>query len=223
MKLSKGTRLTIFVVALLVIDQVIKILVKTHMHLHESIPVFGTWFEIHFIENEGMAFGMSFGSGWGKLLLTVFRIVLGVAIIFYIRKLLKKPDTPTGVLYGLAAIMCGAFGNIIDSLFYGLVFSESTPAQVAAFFPEGGGYAGIFFGKVVDMFYFPIIDTTFPDWMPFIGGRPFRFFDAIFNFADSCITVGAIYLLLFQWKFFSKPKEKQPEEVPSDPGERPGR
>ena len=204
MKLSKGTRLTLFVIVLLIIDQVIKILVKTNMTLGQSIPVFGTWFKIHFIENVGMAFGMSFGGGVGKFLLTFFRIILGIAIIVYIRKLLKKPDTPTGVLYGLAAIMCGAFGNIIDSLFYGLIFSESTFTQVATMFPPEGGYAGLFFGKVVDMFYFPIIDATFPDWMPLIGGRPFRFFDAIFNFADSCITVGAIYLILFQWKFFSK-------------------
>ena len=204
MKLSKGTRLTLFVIVLLIIDQVIKILVKTNMTLGQSIPVFGTWFKIHFIENVGMAFGMSFGGGIGKFLLTFFRIILGIAIIVYIRKLLKKPDTPTGVLYGLAAIMCGAFGNIIDSLFYGLIFSESTFTQVATMFPPEGGYAGLFFGKVVDMFYFPIIDTTFPDWMPLVGGRPFRFFDAIFNFADSCITVGAIYLILFQWKFFSK-------------------
>lgn len=204
MKLSKGTRLTLFVIVLLIIDQVIKILVKTNMTLGQSIPVFGTWFKIHFIENVGMAFGMSFGGGVGKFLLTFFRIILGIAIIVYIRKLLKKPDTPTGVLYGLAAIMCGAFGNIIDSLFYGLIFSESTFTQVATMFPPEGGYAGLFFGKVVDMFYFPIIDTTFPDWVPLVGGRPFRFFDAIFNFADSCITVGAIYLILFQWKFFSK-------------------
>ena len=209
MKLSKGTRLTIFVIALLGIDQVIQILVKTNMTLGQSIPVFGSRFKIHFIENIGMAFGMSFGGGIGKLLLTVFRIVLGIAIIFYIRKLLKKPETPNGVLYGLAAIMCGAFGNIIDSLFYGLIFSESTFTQVATLFPEGCGYAPMFFGKVVDMFYFPIIDTTWPDWLPVIGGRPFRFFDAIFNFADSCITVGAIYLILFQWKFFSKSEPKK--------------
>jgi len=212
MKLSKGTRLTIFVVVLLVIDQVIKILVKTNMTLGQSIPVFGTWFKIHFIENIGMAFGMSFGGGIGKFLLTFFRIVLGVAIIIYIRKLLKKPDTPTGVLYGLAAIMCGAFGNIIDSLFYGLIFSESTFTQVATMFPPDGGYAGLFFGKVVDMFYFPIIDTTLPDWMPFVAGKPFRFFDAIFNFADSCITVGAIYLIFFQWKFFSKGEAVEKKE-----------
>ena len=204
MALSKGKKLLIMGAVLLVIDQVSKILVKTNMTLGQSIPVFGTWFEIHFIENIGMAFGMNFGAGIGKFLLTFFRILLGIAIIIYIRKLLKKPETPAGVLYGLAAIMCGAFGNIIDSLFYGMIFSESTFSQVATLFPAGGGYAGPFFGKVVDMLYFPIIDTTWPDWMPLVGGKPFRFFDAIFNFADSCITVGAFYLILFQWKFFSK-------------------
>ncbi|MBQ1168302.1 MAG: lipoprotein signal peptidase [Bacteroidales bacterium] len=212
MKLSKGTRLTLFVIVLLIIDQVIKILVKTNMTLGQSIPVFGSWFKIHFIENVGMAFGMSFGGGIGKFLLTFFRIILGIAIIIYIRKLLKKPDTPTGVLYGLAAIMCGAFGNIIDSLFYGLIFSESTFTQVATLFPPEGGYAGMFFGKVVDMFYFPIIDTTFPDWMPLVGGRPFRFFDAIFNFADSCITCAVAVIFLFYLKDLNKTMEDKTEK-----------
>ena len=150
-----------------------------------------------------MAFGMAFGGNVGKLLLTVFRIALGIAMFIYIRKLLKRDDVPTGVLYGLAAIMCGAVGNIFDSLFYGMIFSESGFTQVATMFPEGGGYAGPFFGKVVDMLYFPIIDTTLPDWFPIWGGKPFRFFSAIFNFADSCITVGAFYLVIFQWRFFS--------------------
>ncbi len=204
MKLSRGTRLTLFVILLLVVDQVSKIVVKTNMTLGESIPVFGNWFQIYFVENMGMAFGMNFGAGIGKLLLTLFRLVLSAAIIVYMRKLLKEPETPAGVLYGLAAILCGAMGNIVDSLFYGLIFNESTYMQVATLFPAGGGYAPLGFGKVVDMLYFPLIDTTWPEWMPFVGGTPFRFFNAIFNFADSCITVGAAYLIFFQWKFFSK-------------------
>ncbi len=203
MALSKGKKLTIFVIALLIIDQVSKILVKTNMTLGQSINVLGDWFQIYFVENVGMAFGMAFGGNVGKLLLTVFRIALGIAMFIYIRKLLKRDDVPTGVLYGLAAIMCGAVGNIFDSLFYGMIFSESGFTQVATMFPEGGGYAGPFFGKVVDMLYFPIIDTTLPDWFPIWGGKPFRFFSAIFNFADSCITVGAFYLVIFQWRFFS--------------------
>ena len=190
-------------IALLVIDQVSKILVKTNMTLGQSINVIGDWFQIYFVENAGMAFGMSFGGLVGKFLLSFFRIVLGVAMFLYIRKLLKRDDVPTGVLYGIAAIMCGAIGNIFDSLFYGLIFSESGFTQVATLFPEGGGYAGLFFGKVVDMLYFPIIDTTLPDWFPIWGGKPFLFFSAIFNFADSCITVGAFYLLIFQWRFFA--------------------
>ena len=204
MALSKGKKLTIFVIALLVIDQVSKILVKTNMTLGQSINVFGDWFQIYFVENIGMAFGMAVGGTVGKLLLSVFRIALGVALFIYIRKLLTRNDVPTGVLYGLAAIMCGAVGNIFDSLFYGLIFSESGFTQVATMFPEGGGYAGLFFGKVVDMLYFPLIDTTLPDWFPIWGGRPFRFFSAIFNFADSCITVGAFYLIIFQWRFFAR-------------------
>ncbi len=204
MKVSKGAKITLFAVALIVIDQIIKILVKTNMVIGQSIPVFGDWCQIYFIENIGMAFGMNFGAGVGKFLLTSFRIVLVAAIIIYIRSLLKKEDTPNGVLYALAAILCGALGNIIDCVFYGVIFSESTFTNLAVMFPPDGGYAPLFFGKVVDMFYFPLIDTTWPEWIPFIGGHPFKFFNAIFNFADACISVSAIYLILFQWKFFSR-------------------
>ena len=191
MRVSKGTRITLLVILLLVIDQVIKILVKTNMSIGQSIHVFGDWFQILFIENNGMAFGLQFGEGWGKLALSLCRLVLIVLIIIYLRKLLKKPDVPGGVLVGLAAILCGAIGNIIDSMFYGIVFD----------------YAPFLYGKVVDMFYFPIIDTTLPANFPFWGGRHVIFFRPIFNFADSCITCGAIYLLLFQWKFFAGGKE----------------
>ena len=188
MKVSKGVRITLLVVLLLIIDQVIKILVKTNMSIGQSIHVFGDWFQILFIENNGMAFGLSFGENWGKLLLSLCRLVLIVVIIIYMRRLLKKADTPAGVLVGLAAILCGAIGNIIDSMFYGIIFD----------------YAPFLYGRVVDMFYFPIIDTTLPANFPFWGGRHIIFFRPIFNFADSCITCGAIYLLLFQWKFFAK-------------------
>ncbi len=203
MKLSRGTKITLLVVLLLVIDQVIKILVKTNMTLGQSIHVFGNWFQIYFVENNGMAFGMQLGATVGKLLLSIFRVALVVVIFLYIRKLLKRPTTPMGVLIGLSAILCGALGNIIDSLFYGLIFSESTLTQVATMFPDGG-YAGFLFGKVVDMFYFPIIDTDLPAWFPIWGGKHVIFFRPIFNFADSCITVGAFYLLIFHWRFFGK-------------------
>ncbi|MCR5014867.1 MAG: lipoprotein signal peptidase [Bacteroidales bacterium] len=209
MKLSRGTKISVLVVALLIIDQVIKLLVKTNMTLGQSIHVFGDWFQIYFIENNGMAFGMQFGGHIGKYLLSIFRIVLVGVIIVYINRLLKKPETPWGVLVGLSAIMCGALGNIVDSLFYGLIFSESTFTQVAQLFPEGGGYAPFLQGRVVDMLYFPLIDTDLPSWVPFWGGRHIIFFRPIFNFADSCITCGAIYLLIFHWRFFSGNREEE--------------
>ena len=173
---------------MLVIDQVVKILVKTNMSIGESINVFGSWFQILFIENNGMAFGMQFGGQVGKFLLSAFRIVLIVAIAVYLHRLLKKEDTPTGVLFGLAAILCGAIGNMIDCMFYGVIFD----------------YAPFMFGKVVDMLYFPIIDTDLPANFPIWGGRHIIFFRPIFNIADSCITCGAIYLVAFKWRFFAK-------------------
>ena len=212
MKVSRGTKITVFIVLLLIIDQIIKILVKTNMTVGQSIHVFGDWFQIYFIENNGMAFGMQFGGHIGKYFLSIFRLVLVAAILYYIRRLLKKPETPMGVLVGLAAIMCGALGNIIDSLFYGLIFSESTFTQVAQLFPAGGGYAGFLQGKVVDMLYFPLIDSYWPQWVPFCGGKPLVFFRPIFNFADSCITCGAIYLLIFQWRFFAKEESRAEKE-----------
>lgn len=212
MKLSRGTRLLILGLLLVVADQIIKILVKTNMTIGEHFSVIGNWFQIYFIENEGMAFGMKFGGQTGKFLLSLFRLVLAGALIYWINDLLKKKGTPAGVVVGLTLITAGAVGNIIDCLLYGILFGESTYRTVAEFLPEAGGYAPFFFGKVVDMFYFPIIDTTFPEWMPLIGGNPFRFFAPVFNFADSCVTCGAIYLIFFQWRFFAK-DERKPEKV----------
>ena len=191
MKISRGTRITFLVVLLLIVDQVVKLLVRTRMTLGQSIHVAGDWFQILFIENNGMAFGLQFGETWGKLALSLCRLVLIVVIIVYMRRLLKRSDTPTGVLVGLAAILCGAIGNMIDCMFYGLIFD----------------YAPFLYGRVVDMFYFPIIDTTLPAGFPIWGGRHIVFFRPIFNFADSCITCGAIYLLLFQWKFFARSED----------------
>lgn len=184
-------------IILVVIDQIIKILVKTNMVIGENFSVLGDWFRILFIENEGMAFGMKFGGLTGKLLLSLFRVALFTFLCWWIRRLSKREDVPTGVLAGLTLITAGAFGNIIDSLFYGVVFSASTSTTVAAF---GGHYAPFLFGKVVDMFYFPLF--TWPDWVPLVGGH--IFFEPVFNFADSCVTVGAFYLIIFQWKFFMK-------------------
>lgn len=187
MKLSRSAKVTLFVVLMIVIDQTVKLLVKTNMSIGESISVFGNWFQILFIENNGMAFGMLFGGQVGKFILSLFRIALIVLISIYIHRLLKKDDTPTGVLFGLAAILCGAIGNMIDCMFYGIIFD----------------YAPFMFGKVVDMLYFPIIDTDLPANFPIWGGRHIIFFRPIFNIADSCITCGALYLIIFKWKFFS--------------------
>lgn len=187
MKLSRSAKVTLFAVLMIVIDQTVKLLVRTNMSIGESISVFGNWFQILFIENNGMAFGMLFGGQVGKFILSLFRIALIVLISIYIHRLLKKDDTPAGVLFGLAAILCGAIGNMIDCMFYGIIFD----------------YAPFMFGKVVDMLYFPIIDTDLPAGFPIWGGRHIIFFRPIFNIADSCITCGALYLIIFKWKFFS--------------------
>ena len=204
MKVSKGTKLFALGVLLVVIDQIMKILVKTNMQIGEHFNVIGNWFQIFFIENEGMAFGMKFGGMAGKFCLSLFRIILFGLLFWWISSLSrtsvtpdggkallpdgKTPVVPTGVLVGLTLIAAGAMGNLIDCLFYGLIFD----------------YAPFMFGRVVDMLYFPLIDTVWPTWMPFVGGERFLFFAPIFNFADSCVTVGAIYLLIFQYSFFMR-------------------
>ena len=200
---NRGRLLLILGIVLVVIDQVIKILVKTNMSIGEHFNVLGNWFQILFIENKGMAFGMSFGGVIGKYALSAFRIILFGVLTWWISRLLKRGTAgdsrdrvPTGVLVGLPLIPAGALGNIIDCLFYGLIFTESAPGVVATW----GHYAPFMQGKVVDMLYFPL--WTWPDWVPFVGGN--IFFEPVFNFADSCVTVGAIYLILFHWKFFSK-------------------
>ena len=192
MKLSKGKKLIILGIAMIVIDQIIKVLVKTNMDLGESINVIGDWFRLNFVLNDGMAFGMAFGGVAGKLILSLFRIALSAGLIWWISKLYKKQDTPTGVLVGLTLITAGAIGNIIDCFFYGLIWPETTMA---------GAPFAFMFGQVVDMFYFPLFDYDF--W-----GFKGTFFGAVFNFADACVTCGAIYLLLFQYKFFSKEDKK---------------
>ncbi len=195
MKLSKGQKLFILGTILVVIDQIIKILVKTNMGLGETIDVIGDWFKLHFVLNKGMAFGMAFGGVWGKVLLSAFRIVLFVVLFRWIGVLSRRADVPAGVLVGLTMITAGALGNIVDCFFYGLIWPETVMS---------GAPFAFMFGQVVDMFYFPLFD--WPSWVPLIGGN--TFFGAVFNFADSCVTCGAIYLILFQWRFFSTEEEK---------------
>ena len=200
----KRKHIVLLIIGLLVLDQVVKFYIKTHMTLGESIHVFGNWFQIYFIENEGAAWGMSLGGKYGKLILSLFRIVAVAAIACFINYLYKK-KAPAGVLVGISLVLAGAMGNIIDSAVYGLIFSESTYSTVAALLPEGGGYAGFLHGKVVDMLYFPLFTIhDMPAWLGWLtgGDGEFTFFAPVFNIADSYITIAVFYLALFQWRYF---------------------
>lgn len=188
------------VLTILTADQWSKFWIKTNMFLGEEFPVLGDWFIIHFTENNGMAFGIEFAGEYGKLFLTLFRIIVVTVIGIYLFRLPKK-TTSKGLLITGSLIFAGAVGNIIDSVFYGVIFDESYN-QVATFLPESGGYAPLLYGKVVDMLYFPLMDGFFPDWLPIWGGQHFLFFRPVFNIADSAITVGIFSLLIFQRKFF---------------------
>ncbi len=198
----------IVIFSVLLIDQVIKILVKTNMTLGHSIPLLGDWFILHFTENYGMAFGMQFSGDYGKLALSLFRILAVFFIGFYLRRLSNR-GAHTGLIICVSLIMAGALGNIIDSAFYGLIFSESQFNQVATLFPKEGGYGSFLHGKVVDMLYFPIIKGTFPAWFPIWAEQPFIFFRPVFNLADASITIGVFALLFFQARFFQKPEKKE--------------
>ena len=196
-------------------DQALKIWVKTHMQIGEDIPLLGTWCRLHFIENEGMAFGMAFGGKAGKLALSLFRIAASGAILWYILRMIRRGSRMLP-LASLALIFVGAVGNLVDSCFYGLLFNESY-YHVATFLPPEGGYAGFLFGKVVDMFYFPLFQFTWPQWVPGIGGRHFEFFNAIFNVADSAITLGVIMLLIDQ--LFIAPKRDKIANLQHEEGQ----
>ena len=212
--MEKGRRYSIIasaiIVVLILLDQILKIWVKTHMALGESIPLLGNWFNLYFVENPGMAFGLSFGQNIGKLMLTLLRVVLVAFLCWYMHRLIKRDQMDWPVLITFSLIIAGALGNIIDCMFYGLIFNESTPLAVAAMFPEGGGYAPFMYGKVVDMIYvklFPIPEN-FPLW----GGT--YFFPAIFNFADSCVTVGVALVIIFNKRIFKEePKEIENAEL----------
>ena len=205
--ITKGRLAALIIVAILLVDQAIKIWVKTSMTLHESIHI-TDWFYITFIENMGMAFGMQLGS---KIILSLFRVVAICVLGYYIRNLVRQ-NARTGYIVCLAMVLAGAAGNLIDCMFYGLIFNESSPNYLSYFVPFGTGYAPFLMGKVVDMFYFPLIETEWPTWMPVVGGDHFVFFSPVFNFADACISVSVVWMLLFYREEISKISIKKEEE-----------
>jgi signal peptidase II len=196
---NRTHKLLAIIFAILIADQVLKIWIKTTMSLGQEIVIFKDWFIIHFVENNGMAFGFEFAGEYGKLFLSLFRIVAVIAIGWYLFRLVKVKEISFGFLVSIALIFSGAIGNIIDSLFYGMIFNHSY-GQVADFLPEGGGYSSFLHGRVVDMFYFPMVHTTLPGWVPFWGGDELIFFRPVFNIADSSITAGIFSILLFYRK-----------------------
>lgn len=208
----KGRNIFLIICLVVIADQALKIYVKTHYHAGESHEVIGNWFRLYFIENEGMAYGWKFGGEWGKIILTLFRLAAVIFGVFYIRKIIKNKYHP-GFIICAALIFSGAVGNLIDSMFYGLIFEDSSQLSynVAKIFPAHG-YAGFLHGKVVDMLYFPVIrNANFPAWIPVWGGQSFEFFRPIFNLSDAAISTGIITILVFQKRFF----KNQTKNIPS--------
>jgi len=213
---KKSIAVLITILSILIIDQAVKIYVKTHIHYGDGFDMFGlSWAKIHFVENEGMAFGLSFGGLTGKYILSIFRIIMVLFLFYILRNLIKHKET-YGLIISFSMIIAGALGNIIDSLFYGLIFSESYfHGGLATMFPPEGGYGSFLTGKVVDMLYFPMIDTVLPEWMPLWGGERFEFFRPVFNIADSAITVGVASILLFHRRFFKSDMVKEEKQFES--------
>jgi len=218
--MSKRLKIVLLIIiGVLLADQLIKIYIKTHFAMGDE-HVFFPWFRIHFTENPGMAFGLEFGGFFGKLILSVFRICAAAFGIYYLRQIIIK-KYHVGYVAAIAFVFAGAVGNILDSMFYGIFFSESSNFEIARFMPPEGGYAGFLHGRVVDMFYFPLVEGYFPKWLPIWGGEEFMFFRPIFNLADASISTGVILILLFQKRFFKENQlaEKAPEIVPQPDSE----
>lgn len=200
----------LIIAAVIIVDQIVKIWVKTHFYLGEDVEL-TSWFKLRFIENKGMAFGMELGS---KLFLSIFRIVVVGALIYYLCKVVKKEFMPRGYVVCLSLIIAGAAGNIFDCIFYGLIFNDPVAPAVAQFVPVGTGYAPVFFGKVVDMLYFPLFSFTWPEWVPGVGGNVFSFFEPVFNIADAAISVGMIALIIFYHRYIGSFTEVQQKICP---------
>jgi signal peptidase II len=201
MKISRRTLALLIIFGVLTADQVFKIWVKTHMTMGQTVHIIGNRFLLRFIENPGMAFGIDLPGELGKPALSIFRMIAVIVIGWYLNNLIRQ-KVSTGLIVCVSLILAGAAGNIIDSAFYGLIFGESTFITTAKMFPEGGGYASFLYGRVVDMLYFPVINTDYPTWIPWLGGKELVFFRPIFNLADSSITTGVIAILIFQKRFF---------------------
>jgi signal peptidase II len=204
--MSIKTKSILIIFLVLLFDQILKIYIKTHFMLGEEVIVAKNWFIIHFVENNGMAFGFEFGNNIGKYFLSIFRLAAIGALGWYLSKLWKR-EVPVGIVICFSLILAGAAGNLIDSAFYGLIFNESH-SQVATLFPAGGGYTSFLLGKVVDMFYFPLIDSHFPSWFPIWGGQEFIFFRPVFNIADSSISIGIVAIFIFYRGFFDEKTEE---------------
>jgi signal peptidase II len=202
MHMSLRNKSILLILLILAADQTIKILIKTNMVIGEEYSVIGNWFRIHFLENNGMAFGMEWGGKAGKAALSIFRMIAIAGICWYLASIIKKKAHP-GLVLSVSVIVAGAIGNLLDSAFYGMIFSESwhTPAVL---FPEGGGYSSFLHGRVVDMLYFPLIDTHWPEWSPIRPNETFVFFRPVFNIADASITTGVLVILFFQKKFLGE-------------------
>jgi signal peptidase II len=201
---SKKAIILFVILAVIIADQILKIWIKTNMQYGESFNMLGQeWAKIQFVENEGMAFGLSFGGVTGKYILTIFRIMM-IGFLGYLLSTFYKANESKSLLIAFSLIIAGAIGNVLDCVFYGQIFSESFyHGGVASFVPFGTGYAPLLQGKVVDMFYFPMIDTILPEWVPIWGGERFEFFRNIFNIADSAISVGVVLIILFNRSFFT--------------------
>jgi signal peptidase II len=207
MKLSKGILATLVIITVILLDQLLKIWVKTNFYLGEDFQI-TSFFHLYFIQNPGMAFGMEMGS---KLFLSLFRILAVILLIYYLVMLRKNDRIPNGYVVCVALITAGAMGNIVDCAFYGLIFNNPMPPEVATLLPASGGYAPFLHGQVVDMLYFPLLSFDWPQWLPLIGGKHFIFFQPVFNFADAAISVGIIVLILFYSKYLSDPRKNESE------------
>lgn len=211
--MRRSSIVILIILVVVILDQWLKYHIKTNYTIGSGYDLFGlSWAKIHFIENEGMAFGLTFGGETGKLILSLFRLIMVSFLCYMISQLIKSKES-IGLLICFALIIAGALGNIIDSAFYGVIFSESDIGQTAVLFPEGGGYSKFLHGRVVDMLYFPLVDSFFPEWFPFWGGERFQFFRPVFNIADASISTGVISILVFHRKFFQREEDDKVQET----------